>query len=269
MKRRISRIIVDLIVFALGFLSLLAPFIFPQAREASTQNASFPLMVSLIIIGCLFIILFESQSSTRDNKFVPLLGVLISINAGLRFLENAFPGPAGFSPTFFLIILVGYFFGSRIGFLMGSMTMLVSGLLTGGVGPWLPGQMITAGWVGQSAGLLKPLMISLKWQNTKGELAILAAFGAVWGMLFGVIMNLWFWPFLGGGAGQTWLQSASLTENAQRYLTYYVATSLGWDITRAIGNVLVIITLTKPVMKILNRFKLRFSFKQFTEVDKP
>ena len=26
------------------------------------------------------------------------------------------------------------------------MTMFVSALITGGVGPWLPGQMITAGW---------------------------------------------------------------------------------------------------------------------------
>ena len=127
MKNTLTGIFTDIFVFLVGLSSLLAPFILPQARNT------------------------ETQSSVLDNKMIAFLGVLISINAGLRFLENAIPGPAGFSPTFFLIILVGYFFGSRIGFLMGAMTMFVSGLITGGIGPWLPGQMITAGWVGQTA----------------------------------------------------------------------------------------------------------------------
>ena len=260
MRNRVLGLIADLFVFIVGLLSLLAPFIFPQSRELSTQAATFPIMVSLIIMMCLLVVIFEAQSSLLDSKIIAFLGVLIAINAGLRFLENAIPGPGGFSPTFFLIILTGYFFGSRIGFLMGAITLFVSGLITGGIGPWLPGQMITAGWIGQSAALLKKVIKPMGWKDKPVEIIFLAAFGAIWGMLFGVIMNLWFWPFLGAGIEQTFTQTVGILENVKRYITYYLATSLLWDITRSIGNVLIILIMAKPVLRIFQRFYQRFSF---------
>jgi len=260
MKNRFFEFALNLSIFSLGFLSLIAPFIFPQTRNSSVQNGSFPIMVSLIIVLCLFIVFFEAQSSGMDSKMIAFLGILIAINAGIRFLENAFPGPAGFSPTFFLIILTGYFFGSRIGFLMGAITMLVSGLITAGIGPWLPGQMITAGWVGQSAAVIRLLIEKYKWQGKPIEIIILAIFGAIWGLLFGVIMNLWFWPFLAAAPELIYSTTGGLSANLQRYSAYYLATSLAWDVTRAVGNVLIIIFLSKPVLKIFQRFQLRFSF---------
>ena len=50
------------------------------------------------------------------------------------------------------LILGGYVFGARFGFLFGAFALLVSALITGGVGPWLPYQMFAAGWMGLSAG---------------------------------------------------------------------------------------------------------------------
>jgi energy-coupling factor transport system substrate-specific component len=260
MKSRLAGAMVSFFVFILGMISLLAPFIFPWARNPEAQSSSFPIMVSLIIVLCLLVILFETQSSILDSKMIAFLGVLIAINSGLRFLENAIPGPAGFSPTFFLIILIGYFFGSRVGFLYGALTMLVSGLLTGGIGPWLPGQMITAGWVGQSAGFIRWLTKKLRLKNKTIEIIFLALFGASWGMLYGLVMNLWFWPFLAAFPGQIFSQSLNLIENIQRYGAYYISTSLAWDLTRAVGNILMISILAKPVLKIFERFSRRFSF---------
>jgi len=258
MKRQISGLFSDLIVLVLGVLSLLAPFIFPWTRSSSAQGTTFPIMVSLIIFLCLLIIIFEMQSTVLNSKMIAFLGVLIAINAGIRFLENAIPGPAGFSPTFFLIILTGYLFGSRLGFLMGAMTMFVSALITGGVGPWLPGQMITAGWVGQSAGLLKIFLSKHKGKAI--ELISLAIFGAFWGLIYGAIMNLWFWPFLAASPDLIWTQSANLSENIQRYFAYYLATSLIWDFTRSVGNVLIILFMAKPVIKVFERFMQRLNF---------
>jgi energy-coupling factor transport system substrate-specific component len=266
MRYRLLGLLTDVFVFVLGFLSLISPFILPQARNLSSQTTAFPIMVSLIIMLCLLIMVFEAQSSLLDSKMIAFLAVLTAINAGLRFLENAIPGPGGFSPTFFLIILSGYFFGSRIGFLMGAMTLFISGLITGGIGPWLPGQMITAGWVGQSAVLITLLVNPLGWKDKPGEIVLLAVFGAFWGMFYGLIMNLWFWPFLGVGIGQTFTQTASASENLQRYLAYYLTTSLVWDITRTIGNVLMIIIMAKPVLKIFQRFYQRFSFQKQDEM---
>lgn len=260
-KNRLIGLATDLFVFILGMLSLLSPFIFPQARDLNDQAATFPIMVSLIILLCLLIIIFEAQSSLLDSKMIAFLAVLTAINAGLRFLENAIPGPGGFSPTFFLIILSGYYFGSRIGFLVGAMTLLISALITGGIGPWLPGQMITAGWVGQSAVLVTLIVNKFALHDKPIEIILLGAFGALWGMVYGVIMNLWFWPFLGAGAGQSFTQTVGALENLQRYAAYYLATSLVWDITRAVGNVLIVSIMAKPVLKIFQRFKRRFSFQ--------
>ena len=265
MKFKIQSLIVNSFVFLLGFLSLLAPFVVPQARDAGLSSTSFPVMVSLIIILCVLIILLETQSTILNTKLIAFLGILIALNAGLRFLETAIPGPAGFSPIFFLVIMTGYFFGGRLGFMMGAMTMLVSALITGGVGPWLPGQMITAGWVGQSAGLLNPVLKRLHIPGKPGEVIILAIFSAIWGLLYGAIMNLWFWPFLGAAPGQTWFQSATLAENIGRYATYYVATSVIWDVTRAIGNVLIVTFFARPVLRIFTRFNQRFSFQIIPE----
>jgi energy-coupling factor transport system substrate-specific component len=261
MRARLSGFLINIFVLALGLFSLLAPFAFPWARTKDIQSTSYPIMVSLIIVLCLFILFLKAQSSDLNDKMIPFIGVLIAINGSIRFLENAIPGPAGFSPTFFLIILTGYYFGGNIGLLMGAMTMFVSGLITGGVGPWLPGQMITAGWVGQSAGLLKLIIRSLKSKNKGLEIVIIAIFGAIWGLLYGVIMNLWFWPYLSASQGEYFTQQLGWFENFQRYTAYYLTTSLIWDITRSIGNVLIIITMTRSVLKIFKRFSQRFSFQ--------
>lgn len=139
--------------------------------------------------------------------------------------------------------------------------MLVSALITGGVGPWLPGQMITAGWLGQSSAVLSKLINTFGWKNKPLEVILLAAFSAVWGIFYGFIMNLWFWPFLAASPGIALSQSASLAENFQGYLAYYLATSIVWDVTRAIGNVIIFTVMTRPVIKILERFIQRFTFK--------
>ena len=42
--------------------------------------------------------------------------------------------------------------GPSFGFASGALTMLLSAVLTAGLGPWLPYQMLAAGWVGMGAG---------------------------------------------------------------------------------------------------------------------
>ncbi len=266
MKRRFLSLLTHILIFLVGFLSLLAPFILPQARNPGFQTAQLPVMVSSILLLCLILAFFEAQSSVLDSKVIAWLGILIAINTGLRFLENAIPGPGGFSAVFFLIILVGYFMGGRIGFLMGALTMFVSAIITGGVGPWLPGQMITAGWVGQSAALLRGLSKALRLREKPTEIIAIALFSAIWGMLYGGIMNLWFWPFMAPIPGQNWSVTAGINENIAHYLAYYLATSLIWDITRAAGNVVLTFVLARPILKVFRRFMDRFSF-EFLETE--
>ena len=56
--------------------------------------------------------------------------------------------------VFFLLILAGRVFGPGFGFVLGCTSLFASALMTAGVGPWLPFQMLVSAWVGMGAGLL-------------------------------------------------------------------------------------------------------------------
>jgi energy-coupling factor transport system substrate-specific component len=278
MRARIVSLAIYLAATISGLLVLLYPFFLPavsiQTGYSAFRAGEMPLMMTLLLALCLLVLIIEAQGPLMNTKLIALLGVLVAINSALRFLETAIPGPGGFTPIFFLIILVGYVFGGRVGFLMGALTLFVSALVTGGVGPWLPGQMFTAGWVGMSAVLLRPIVQIIKTKNdqrsTSGnapEIILLAILGLVWGFLYGAIMNLWQWPFIVGAQGQSWAAGLGFMETLQRYLAYYLVTSLVWDTIAAFGNVLLILAFGIPTLKALRRFQQRFTFDYTPEDD--
>jgi len=257
---------------AIGVLAFLYPFFMPTVSPAPLDMAhsqDAPLMTVTLVGLALIALLIELQGQSISAKTVALLGVLIAITSVLRFIETAMPMPGGFSPIFAPIILAGYVFGARFGFLMGAFTLLVSGLVTGGVGPWLPYQMFTAGWAGLTAGWLAR-GISWLTRSSNGvpssnslrlDILVLCLFGFVWGLLYGAIMNIWFWPFAVGPVEQTWSPGTSLGQTLSRYAAFYLITSLAWDMMRAIGNVVLIFLLGAPTLRVLNRFRRRFYFE--------
>jgi energy-coupling factor transport system substrate-specific component len=190
-----------------------------------------------------------------------MLGVLVGINATLRLI----PGPLGFSAVFFLPILCGYGFGADFGFLMGALSLLVSGIITGAMGPWLPFQMFAAGWVGLVGGWLPHFH-----RQPRGEVLLLAGWGMLSGFLYGVIMNLWFWPYLAAPVEQAasgestmfWETHIGFWSTLTRYILFYLTTSLWWDAGRAIGNLLLILLVGVPILKLLYRFEQRFRFSR-------
>lgn len=250
----------------IGGVALLYPFLVVVAQTGAAESARSgdSLLLLFVLMGlCLAALLVEVQGQAVSAKRIALLGILVAINSVLRFVEVGIPGPGGFSPIFFLIILSGYVYGGRFGFLMGSLTMLVSALITGGVGPWLPGQMFTAGWVGLSAPLARPVVRVAAGPNYAGsrrEVVILAALGGLWGFAYGGLMNLWFWPFMAGPADQAYQAGLGLADTLRRYLAFYLVTSLVWDVMAALGNVLLILAFGRPTLAALRRFQQRFEF---------
>jgi energy-coupling factor transport system substrate-specific component len=248
----------------IGLLALLHPFIRAaiQPEQGAATVVNTPLMMTVLVTLCFLALLFEVQGQTVSAKIIALLGVLVAINSVLRFVEVSIPGPGGFTPVFFLIILTGYVYGARLGFLMGALTLLVSALITGGIGPWLPGQMFTAGWMGLLAPLAALLLRLLRGQpGSRRELWLLAAFAGLGGLFFGVVINLWFWPYMVGPADQYWQAGVGLAETVQRYAVYYVATSLLWDLFAVGGNVLLVLVFGAATLRALRRFQQRFDFE--------
>ena len=244
-----------LLTLTIGFATFLGPFVLPRPSAAQANLAI--VLTILLLAAALVVLLIEVQGQVVSAKVVATLGILIAITSVLRFIEVAIPGPGGFSPIFAPIILGGYVFGARFGFLLGSLTLLVSGLITGGVGPWLPYQMFTAGWVGLSSGWLPHP------SRPRNELLLLVFWGFVWGLLYGFIINLYVWPLAVGGQASSWEPGITPVETLTRYLTFYVATSLLWDLGRALGNVFLLVILGVPAIRALQRFKRRLQFQTF------
>ena len=259
MKARLLSAVLYLAASGLGALTFLYPFFSPTGLDGIEQ-ARTSLTFTLLLVVCLLVLLYEVQRQAANTRLIALLGVLVAINAVLRFVEVAIPGPGGFSPIFFLILLTGYAYGGRFGFLMGALTMFVSALVTGGIGPWLPSQMFTAGWAGMSAPILKPLVRSLRAEGTGLEIVLLAVFGALWGLLYGFIINLWTWPLIAGAQNSSWSPGSPFWGALQSYGLYYLFTSLIWDLARGFGNAVFLLFFGQAALRVLRRFGKRFSF---------
>lgn len=246
---------------AVGVLSFLYPFFLPLVfgrgvEAAANHDAAAPLIFAAITAVSLLTIVTElGDVRLASAKMVALLGVLVAIDATLRLV----PTFLGASPIFLLIVLVGFVFGPSLGFQMGALTLLLSAFLTGGLGPWVPYQMLGAGWMGMTAGWL-PRPVS-----SRRQLLVLATFSAVWGLLYGVLLSLTVWPFTAPGLemapGLAWSPGLSAGEALHRYARFYLISSLGYDAFRAVGNAMLILALGGPLLRVLERFRARFSWE--------
>jgi energy-coupling factor transport system substrate-specific component len=255
MQRTLNAAIL-VIASLIGLAAFLYPFFVPQQGEgfealAHAQDA--PLLFAAVVILCLAAALNSLSSGLLDVKLIAVLGILTAVNAVLRGV----PGPGGFSLVFLLPILCGYAFGPTFGFLLGVFSLAVSAFIGFGIGPWLPYQMLSAGWVGLLSGLLPHFD-----RHPRAEALMLAAWGLVIGLAFGALMNIWFWPYV-FSAGQSelyWQPGLTALEALKRYALFYVVTSLWWDLVRAVGNFALLLLLGGPVLRLLRRFRQRFHF---------
>lgn len=210
-----------------------------------------PLIFGTMLLLVVAVVLAMLADGGMDAKAVAMLGVLAAIGAALRPLGA---GTAGVEPLFFILILGGRAFGPGFGFVQGATTLFASALLTGGVGPWLPFQMLGAAWIGLGAGLLPPL-------RGRAEVALLCAYSALACLLYGLVMNLSFWPFgLGPTTSVSFVPGDAVLDNLTRFVGFSLATSLGWDLGRAV-TVTILVGLTAPaVLRALRRAGRRAAF---------
>lgn len=174
-----------------------------------------------------------------DSKRIALLGTLAAFNSVVRLLGA---GVAGIETVFALIIISGFALGARFGLALGALSIFTSALISGGVGPWLPFQMLAAAIVGFGAGLLpKPKKVRAQTLNMS-LYAVLAAY------VYGALITAWTWPLIAGNTVLGFEPEADLGTNLIRFLNYeLVSGGLLWDTGRAITTV-VLITLTASTL---------------------
>ncbi|WP_350004992.1 ATP-binding cassette domain-containing protein [Pseudarthrobacter sp. WHRI 8279] len=241
---------VELSILAAANLLALGAFCWPLLAAALPQDAAAALPYAALAIAPIaaVAVVVSLDGSVRSAHTVALLGVLAAVGSAVRLAST---GVGGVEAVFILLILAGRTFGARFGMLLGAATIALSSALWGGIGPWTPFQVFACAWVGAGAGLLP--------RRVRGrvELWMLCGYGAVASYLFGLLTNLWFWPFaVGAGTGISYEPGAPLATNLSSFLLYSLVTSTaGWDTLRAVTTIIGIVVVGRAILAAFRRVK--------------
>lgn len=106
------------------------------------------------------------------------VAILTALSAAGRALTSGIPSV---QPSSFIIMVCGATLGGGAGLFCGMLTAVLSNLMLGSLGPYTVWQMLLWGMM----GLLSP-------KPMNANVVIRVLYGAVWGFVFGWVMNLWF-----------------------------------------------------------------------------
>ncbi len=251
------RSVAVLVVASLAGLAMfLWPLILQPAPGVERVDQPFIFMVLLPVV--VLVVVAELTEGGMDSKILAVLAVLTAVNGALRLLGA---GTAGIETVFFLLIVAGRVYGAGFGFVLGCTSLFASALLSSGVGPWVPFQMMCAAWIGMGAGLLPERL------RGRAEIAALVAYGVVAAYAYGFLMNLTSWPFTLGIAAPGTVDTAQMVpgdpvlENLHRFVVYTLLTSTwGWDTGRAITTALCLVVLGPALLTTLRRALRRANY---------
>jgi energy-coupling factor transport system substrate-specific component len=234
------RTLISLLI-SLAALGFFWPFFVPTNEMAEKASWFFLAATPLIL---LLVIVLVTQEELGSKK-IALLGILTALIAALRPLGI---GAIGIEPMWFALIIAARAMGATFGFLLGTLSMALSALLTGGIGPWLSYQIFAAALIGWGT-----IFIPAKLRGAK-EVIALIFYGILAAGFFGIAMDLQFWPWtLGPGTELSYLPGGALAENLDRFFTYHFVSALAWDIPRAVLTTILLSIATKPMLTALRR----------------
>ena len=240
-----------IIISGAGLALFIAPLL-----AGSRFSQPIALFSALVAVSTLVVLAVALQTHQLSTRLLAILAGLVAVDATLRLVIVV--GLLGFSPIFFLIIAGGFVMGPSFGFASGALTLLLSAVLTAGLGPWLPYQMLAAAWVGMGSGYLGRLNGGRP--ISRLGIALLCCYGGIAGLAYGLLLDLWEWPLLLAPASSqlSWVPGLAVGEIVRRFGAFYLSTSLVYDSFRAAGNVILIALLGRAVITALDRFRRRF-----------
>lgn len=237
---------------AVGALALFWPFVLGGLLDTTDVSRLLPYAWSAVVLVTVVLLVRTMLGSDRDIRQLAMLAALTALASAVRPLGA---GVAGLEPIWAVILLGGRALGPQLGYLLGALSMFTSALFTGGVGPWLPYQMLVAAWIGALPGI---------WPHLRGrsETVLMSALGAVSGIAIGALLNLWFWPLaIGLDPTIAFIPGAPSLENVANWLRYGTLTSAGFDIPRAALLAVLLALMSTSVLSIIRRATRRASFE--------
>ena len=185
------------------------------------------------VLSCVpFFMSFERNSDNNSVKLV-IIAVMTALSVTGRVLFSML---YGIKPVTAIIIITAIYLGSETGFMVGSVTALVSNFFFG-QGIWTPFQMFTWGLIGFIAGIIS--------EKLKHNRLLLYAYGALSGIAYSLIIDIWsvLWNY-----GEF---------DASKY-PVLISSSLVFTLIYAVSNVIFLMLLAKPIGSKLERITIKY-----------
>jgi energy-coupling factor transport system substrate-specific component len=189
---------------------------------------------SAVILGLVLAAGFAwYERSHPTSRMLALVATLAALAALGRV---AFAPLPNVKPTTDIVLFAGYVLGGAPGFAVGAVGGLASNLFFG-QGPWTPWQMAGWGLVGLGGAALGTVV------RDPGRVTLAVA-GAVAGVVYGAVMNVFLWVTFSG-------------DHTLAKLGAIFATSLPFDAAHVLGNVAFALAFGPAFVASLQRFRTR------------
>ncbi len=205
---------------------LLPSVVIGGALAFGEKSWAFVILAAAVLSLLLFIAGFEKKK-TGTRRLI-LAAVFTALSVIGRFIPLLKPVTA-------LTVIAAMYLGGEAGFLVGSLSALVSDFYFG-QGPWTPFQMLSWGLIGLLAGALSPLL--------KKSRALLLVFGFLSGIFYSLLMDVW--TVLWYGGFELSVYAAAIAAAVPHMLLY------------AVSNVIFLTLLAKPFGEKLERVRLKY-----------
>lgn len=187
---------------------------------------------ALSVVACIpFFVSFEKGKN--DARRIVIIAVMTALSVAGRFVFAPIPF---FKPVTAIVIITAIYLGAEAGFITGAFSAVVSNFYFG-QGPWTPFQMFAWGLIGFLAGLLAKRLLESK--------VLLIIFGALSGVVFSFIMDVWTTLWADG------------TFNIARFIAS-ITTAAPFTVVYMVSNVIFLLLLTKPIGRKLQRLKTKY-----------
>lgn len=188
--------------------------------------------LALSVVACIpFFVSFEKGKN--DARRIVIIAVMTALSVAGRFVFAPIPF---FKPVTAIVIITAIYLGAEAGFITGAFSAVVSNFYFG-QGPWTPFQMFAWGLIGFLAGLLAKRLLDSK--------VLLIIFGALSGVVFSFIMDVWTTLWADG------------TFNIARFIAS-ITTAAPFTVVYMVSNVIFLLLLTKPIGRKLQRLKTKY-----------
>ncbi len=211
-------------------------------RDALEAETPYLLAAVLGLLGVLATSIWL-DAGRRSAVFGPILLVAF-VDVVFRLVLS--PGGAGIEPVYALPLLAGAALGAPAGFLTGAVAALASSVALGLVDTPLVGQILVWGLWGAVGGLLRSLRPVAAWLSA-------AVVALPLGLITGLALNITGWTGERDASTGGFLPGLPPLDALQRLIDYTLATSLAFDLTRAVVNALIVLVIGLPVLRALRQ----------------